>query len=163
DVALINRLDLMTSRDQVVDAERRVRIAERDLLPDLGIEAVGRRASAPDSRHGDDPLEHDTWSLGFVLELPLRPVRERNAPRGAKMALDGARRELSLAEDSAILSVREALRNLRSAEASLSIQEQIVASEEKNAKIAKMRFDNGEISNRDLTDAYSNLADAQNR
>src|SRR6185436_5736448 len=34
DVALVNRLDLMTSRDSVEDAERRLRIGERNLLPD---------------------------------------------------------------------------------------------------------------------------------
>jgi outer membrane protein TolC len=43
------------------------------------------------------------------------------------------------------------------------IQEQIVASEEKNVKIAQLRFERGEIGNRDLTDALTNLADAKDR
>jgi outer membrane protein TolC len=163
DVALLNRLDLMTSRDAVTDAERRLRIAEKNLLPDLNVEAVGTRAARDGSQNVSSPLEHDTYSLGVALELPLDRVRERGAMRAARIELDRSRRDLSLKEDTVILSVRDALRNLRSAESSLKIQEQIAASEEKNAKIANIRFQNGEIGNRDLTDALTNLADAKDR
>jgi outer membrane protein TolC len=163
DVALLNRLDLMTARDTVEDSERRLRIRERDLLPDLGVEAVGRRASDPDSRRVSSPLERDSWSLGVSLELPLDRVRERNALRAARIELDRSRRGLSLLEDSVILDVRDALRTVRSAELSFSIQEQIAASEEKNVRIANIRFQNGEIGNRDLTDALTSLADARDR
>jgi outer membrane protein TolC len=163
DVALLNRLDLMTARDTVEDFERRLRIAERNLLPDLNVEAVGTRSAPAGSSRVDAPLERDTYSLGISLELPLDRVRERGTLRAARIALDRARRDLSLSEDSVILDVRDALRNLRSAESSLKIQEQIAASEEKNAKIANIRFQNGEIGNRDLTDALTNLADARDR
>lgn len=163
DVALTNRLDLMTARDGVDDAERRVRIAERNLLPDLSVDAVGRHAAPPDSRSVDSSLDHDTWSLGLSLELPLDRVRERGALRAARIALDRARRNLATTEDDVILDVRQALRSLRSAEASLAIQVQIAESEEKNVKVARMRFERGEISNRDLTDAMTNLVDARDR
>ena len=163
DVALANRLDLMTSRDTVEDAERRLRIRQRDLLPDLSVEAIGTRAAPAGSSRVGTPLDHDTYSLGLSLELPLDRVRERGALRAGRIELDRARRDLSLTEDSVILDVRDALRNLRSSEASLRIQVQIAASEEKNAKIANIRFQNGEIGNRDLTDALTNLADARDR
>jgi outer membrane protein TolC len=163
DVALLNRLDVMTQRDVVEDAERRLRISEQDLLPDLNVEAVGTRAAPGASRHVDTPLERDTYSLGFALELPLDRVRERGALRAARIALDRVRRDLTNKEDTVILEVREALRNLRSAESSLKIQEQIAESEQKNVNIARMRFESGEISNRDLTDALTSLADAKDR
>jgi outer membrane protein TolC len=163
DVALLNRLDLMTSRDAVSDAERRLRISEQNLLPDLSVEAVGTRAAQDGSQHVSSALEHDTYSIGLALELPLDRVRERGTMRAARIELDRSRRELSLKEDTVILSVRDGLRNFRSAESSLRIQEQIAVSEEKNAKIANIRFQNGEIGNRDLTDALTNLADAKDR
>ncbi len=163
DVALLNRLDLMTARDTVDDAERRVRIAERNLLPDLSVEAVGRSASLDDSRHVDSALARDSYSLGLSLVLPLDRVRERGALRATHIELNRARRNLATTEDNVILDVRQALRSLRSAEASLEIQVQIAASEEKNVKVARMRFERGEISNRDLTDAMTNLVDARDR
>ena len=55
------------------------------------------------------------------------------------------------------------MRDFRSAANSVAIQRQIVTTEEKNAKVAFLRFQNGEISNRDLTDAENNLVDARNR
>ncbi len=164
-VAMLNRLDLMTARDEVTDAERRERIRRQEMLPDLNLEAVGTRSTAEPSRHlrSATPIERDDWSLGLTLDLPLNRVQERGALRAARIALARQRRDLSGLEDTVILEVRQSLRNLRSAVSSLQIQEQIVASEEKNAKVARMRFEEGEISNRDLTDALIALADARDR
>jgi outer membrane protein TolC len=163
DVALTNRLDLMTARDGVLDAERRVRIAERNVLPDVSIEAVSTHAASSGSRDLDHALDHDTYSVGLAVELPLDLVRERGVLRAARIELDRSRRNLSTVEDNIILGVRQSLRRLRSSVASLKIQIEIAASEEKNVKVARMRFENGEISNRDLTDALTNLVDARDR
>jgi len=164
ELALANRLDLMTSRDQLDDADRRERIREQDVLPDLRLELTGARASA-DARGASDllPLRRDSWGAGVVLELPLDRVRERSALRASRIAVETARRDLARTEDNVIVEVRSALRARRSAESSLKIQEQITVSEEKNVKIAKLRFEEGTIGNRDLTDAYTNLTDAQDR
>ena len=164
DTALANRLDLMTARDRVDDSERRERNRERDVLPDLRLELSATRSDAGARSLRDVlPLERDGYGAGLTLELPLDRVRERGALRSARIDVSRARRELTLAEDRVILEVRDALRSLRSAESSLLIQEQITASEEKNVKIARLRFEEGTIGNRDLTDALSNLADAQDR
>ncbi len=163
DVALANRLDLMTDRDLVEDAERRVRIAERDLLPDVTLDAVASRDDLGRRRVGDLRPDRDTYSVGVAVELPFDRVRERGALRRARIDLDRARRSLALDEDNVILQVRQSVRNLKSARNSLAIQEQIVASEEKNAKVTRLRFEQGEIGNRDLTDALNRLADARDR
>ena len=163
DVAILNRLDLMTARDGVADAERRLRIAERGVLPNVTVEGVTTHASPPGSSHVDSGLGHDSYSVGLAVELPLDLVRERGVLRAARIELDRARRNLSKTEDDVILGVRQALRSLRSAVASLKIQVEIAASEEKNVKVARMRFEQGEISNRDLTDAMTNLVDARDR
>ena len=164
EIALANRLDLMTARDQVEDAERREGIREREVMPDLRLELTGSRA-ADGARGVRDlsPLSRDSYGASLSLELPLDRVRERGALRAARIEVSRARRELTLVEDRVVFDVREALRNLRSADSSLKIQEQITASEEKNVKIARLRFEEGTIGNRDLTDAISNLADAQDR
>jgi outer membrane protein TolC len=163
DVALTNRLDLMTAKDGVADAERRVRIAERNILPDVKLEAASTHASPAGSRHVDGDLSHESYSVGLAVELPLDLVHERAALRTARIELDRARRNLSRVEDDVILGVRQSMRSLRSAVASLKIQVEIAASEEKNVKVARMRFEQGEISNRDLTDAMTNLVDARDR
>ncbi len=162
-VALASRLDLMSARDQVDDAERHVRVRERNMLPDLGVEAVRTWRSDPARGVGDLGRDDASYTLGVSLELPLDRVRERGELRRAQIELDRARRGLALAEEQVISDVRDSLRSLRSAENSYSIQERIVASEEKNAKVARLRFEQGEIGNRDLTDALIARADAQDR
>ena len=163
DVALVNRLELMTRRDQVLDAERRLRIREQELLPQLDVEAVHRRASENERRYSDLSYDRDSYSLGLSLELPLDRVRERGNVRRARINLDRARRDLALNEDTILAEARDSLRNLRSAEYSFDIQVKIAASEEKNVKIARLRFEQGRITNLDLTDALTALADAQIR
>lgn len=163
DVALVNRLDLMTARDEVADAERRLRLREQEILPSLELEAVHRRSSDTERHLSDVRADRDDYSVGLALELPLDRVRERGNLRRARIELDRARRSLALLEDQILADVRDSVRNLRSAENSYDIQTRIAASEEKNVRIARLRFENGEISNRDLTDALGNLADAQDR
>ena len=45
---------------------------------------------------------------------------------------------------------------------SLAIQEELIQGQDKNVKIAQLRFERGEISNRDVTEAKEALLDAQN-
>lgn len=164
DTALTNRIELMTARDQVDDAERRLRLREQELLPQLRLVAQRTRSSRPGERLYDTlGLSEDDYSMALELELPLDRVRERSALRAARVELSRNRRAQAELEDQVILSVRESLRDFRSSANSLAIQRQIVISEEKNTKVARLRFENGEIGNRDLTDAQNNLVDAQDR
>jgi outer membrane protein TolC len=164
EIALRNRIELMTARDQVDDAERRLRIRTQELLPQLRLVAERTRASRTGDRHLDSlAFGEDDYSAALELELPLDRVRERSALRAARVELSRNRRAQAELEDQVILSVRESLRDYRSSANSLAIQRQIVTSEEKNSKVARLRFENGEIGNRDLTDAQNNLVDAQDR
>lgn len=164
ETALANRLELMTARDQLLDAERRLRIRRQEVLPQLDLEAVyDRRDDGTDTRASGLQYGDDQYSVGLSLELPLDRVRERSSLRRARIELRRSRRALTLAEDQILLDVRDAQRDFSSAQSSLRIQQEIVTSEERNVKIARLRFANGEIGNRDLTDALTNLADAQDR
>jgi outer membrane protein TolC len=161
-VALHNRLELMTTRNEVEDARRRLRIREQELLPELDAIASMTR-SGQDRRVRDVEVDEDRYRLGVELDLPLDRVRERGAVRTARIELRRRRRALALLEDQVMLEVRDSLRGLRSADNSHRIQKEIVKSERKNARIAQMRFENGEIGIQDLTDALSSLADAEDR
>lgn len=163
EIAVHNRLDLMTARDQVDDAERRVRIRRQDLLPQVDLVANHTRNSDTERHAGSLGFDRDSFTVGVEVDLPLDRVRERGALRSAMLDLQQSRRDLAATEDRVMLDVRDSVRNYRSAVSSLAIQEQIVVSEEKNTRVAYMRFENGEISNRDVTDAQNSLTDAQDR
>jgi outer membrane protein TolC len=160
--ALANRLDLRTSVGRVEDSERGMRIARRELLPDLGLTA-GYTATFPRDRAflHQEPMSH-AYDVGIELEIPLDRMNERNAYRRSLIALARQKRRHRLAEDDVILEVREAIRRLERLEASLTIQERALESESQRVEIAKIQLEEGKVGNRDLVEAEESLLDVKN-
>ena len=162
DAALNNRIDLLTARDVLEDAERGVRIVKDRLLPDLDLSA-GYTVRTPSSREfGREGFKDENYTLGLTLEIPLERTRERNDFRRALIDLDRARRTHQLATDNVILSVRSSLRRLRRAGSSLTIREQEVEAAERELRAAQYRFEEGEADNRNVSDAQNALLRSRN-
>ena len=105
---------------------------------------ASRTRGAQTDRHiGGLGFHEDSFSVGIEAELPFDRIRERGALRSARIALQRARRNQSEFEDTVILEVRSAIRQYRSAVSSFAIQKRIVESEEKNARVASLRFEEG--------------------
>lgn len=162
EAALSNRYDLANARDRLEDAERGLRIARRNLLPDLALEASWRATSGERTGWLHDPTRGQASSLGLVLDLPLQQTLERNAYRTSEIALEKQRRDYERFRDDVVVEVRETLRRLRQAAVSLEIQTRIIALEEKRSEKAQLDFEAGTIGNRDLIEAQQSLLDAKN-
>jgi outer membrane protein TolC len=161
DVALVNRLDYLTEKERLEDAERAVRVARNALLPDLDLE-LSYNTSSSTERLGIERFDDDRYRIGVSLGLPLDRLLQRNGYRSAEIALDRARRDFDLFHDNLILDIRRAFRDLERRRQSLLIQEELIDSERKNVEIADLRFRQGQIPNRDVVEAQENLLDAQN-
>ena len=158
--ALHNRLDLRTSEDRVADAERAVRNARNGLLPDLELTAS---LGASASRTGGDSSGYESeHAVGFSLSLPLDQVAERNAYKSAILALQRRQRLHSLARDNVKLEVMNTYRRLRRLENSVRIQTANVELAERRVKNAELRFEAGELGNRDVVEAQSAKLSAEN-
>ena len=174
EVALENRLDYLNEVQRVEDVERAVRIARNGLRPDLDLDlayGLGTAGGSVDSETGgfggvesfdDQNLDRDDYSMALSLGLPLDRLQERNALRSAEILLIQARRALEQFRDNLIVGIERAFRELRRREQSLAIQRQLIEDQEKNAKIAALRFEQGDFSNRDLVEAETALLDARN-
>jgi outer membrane protein TolC len=159
--ARANRLDLITQRQQVEDVERALHIAENGLLPDLSL-----TASFGAGGLGDD-LGHaapDEWnsSVGLAMEIPLQRKPQRNAYRSALISLEQARRGLQLAEDRLELDTRDALRQLRSIEERIALQEAQIEDERRAVTVMEIRYESGDVDNRELLEARQALVNARN-
>jgi len=160
--ALNNRVDLITSRDRVEDAERRLRISANQLLPDLDLSGTFRNDTGDTTSIRQVFFGNHQWTLGLTLDLPFERTSERNAVRRSMIDLDRSRRSLTLAEDNVILQVRDSYRTLRRTETSLDIRQQEVAAAEKEAEAAQIRFEAGEMDNLAVTDAQNAVLRAHN-
>jgi outer membrane protein TolC len=160
DIAMQLRLDLQTVRDQVDDAQRAVKNATNNMLPDLNLSASTGLPSNPRSfepRYGN--LDYST---SLKLDWPLDRVAEKNALRVAQVNLDRARRGVESTESQVAADVRSAIRAVRQQQVTLAIQKSNIDLAEKRKAFADIQFRDGKIDNRDYLDAETALLDAQN-
>ncbi|GMU24387.1 MAG: hypothetical protein AMXMBFR13_44610 [Phycisphaerae bacterium] len=165
DVGLKYRLDLLNDFDRIGDAQRGVRIAENNLLPDLAATSSVLMNTDPD-RLGTFKYdgERTVWNVGLTLELPLNRQAERNALRRSHLVKAQVERDYEQARDLVILQVRRAMRRVIQQKNSLEIQamNRDLALERREQFLVLLRT-TGEISNRDLVEAENALLSARNR
>lgn len=162
-VAIAARLDLYNVRDEVEDAQRRIKVAANALQPDLDLVLSG----AVDSEPGADTFnrldfQRARWSAGFDLDLPLDRKAERNAYRASLIEFDRSIREHSLAEDNVKLDVREAWRSLDQAKRNYENRKLALALAERRVEEQNLRAEIGEATALDQVDAQNDLINAQN-
>lgn len=163
-VALKYRLDLLNTYDQIDDAARGVAIAENNLLPDLNAAGSVTMNTDP-SRLGvlNYNTERTTWRGFLNLGLPLDRKLERNALRSALVLKRRAERSYEEARDTVRLQVRRALRRVAQEQSSLEIALLSRDLAVQRRRSARLLFDRGEVSNREIVEAEGILLAARNR
>lgn len=161
-VAFAARLDLDTERDRLEDAGRIVEVAANSLLPDVDLVAGASVRTAGDDNFQRLDFRRANWNAGLDVDLPLNRKAERNAYRGALIALERSRRDLSLAEDSIALDVRSAWRNLESARRNYLVAEKSVELNLRRVEEQELLAELGRGSALDQVDAQNNLTESQN-
>lgn len=156
-MAMAYRLDLQTRRDQLDDAQRQLRIARNDLLPDLNL---GGTVLIPTddrrNRAGLDFSPGDTsFEAGITFGLPLDREIERIGVRQAQINLERSLRSYDEFRDSVAVDVRSSVRNIERALFSLQIQNENVRVAETNQEAIEAAPDRATA--RDRSEAVDNL------
>jgi len=162
EIAIRNRLDLMTAADKLLDAERKVRVALNELKP--GLDLVLK--SSTDTSSGVKPVDLEfsdsQYTAGLDLELPLDRKSERNEYRKSIIELQKTERNYQELRDRITLDVRGSWRSFHRAQSSYEIQKNSVALAERRVESTTMLLDEGRASTRDMLDARESLLVAQN-
>ncbi|HEY8506085.1 MAG TPA: TolC family protein, partial [Gemmataceae bacterium] len=150
-VALSNRLDLMNSRAQLVDAWRQIAVQANSLLGVLDVRYnLESRTPQGLNRPLDFSGSRTRHQLTFNGELPLVRRAERNNYRASLIAYQRQRRVLQATEDFILRDIRGELRQLRVLAETYRIQQRAVevaylsletAFEEFDAPRTEQRFD----------------------
>ncbi|HMO03313.1 MAG TPA: TolC family protein [Kiritimatiellia bacterium] len=160
-LAVSNRLDLMTARDRVEDARRRVANARNAYLPEVNAFGSSEWTADEADSLGDQTFGND-WRAGVTAEIPFDRRDRRDAIRRAELDREAAERRYAEQFDVILLEVRESYSRLRSLTVSVDIQLKNIEIAEKRAKNALLQFRNGTLSNRDVVEAANQLLDARN-
>jgi outer membrane protein TolC len=161
-VALANRLDVQTRRDQLEDSERQLHLQRQSFLPELNLVASAGLAGSANSLSKVSP---DQWSrsAGLSLNIPLQQINERNAWRAAEIALDQQKRDWDLFLDDTRNSLQADLRNLKTIEERIVLDEQSIGDEQLNVERLEAQLSNGDVSSRDLLESRQALVLGQNQ
>jgi outer membrane protein TolC len=165
-LALDHRLDLLTNRGQVFDAQRQVVVAANALQ--AGIDLVGTATvRSPNNRSSDiariglDPRV-GLYTAGVVVDLPWERTAERNVYRESYVRLEKVVRGVQELEDQVKLDIRDALGRLREARESFRIQALAVKLAQRRVDSTNLFLQAGRAEIRDLLDAQASLVTAQN-
>lgn len=162
-IALVTRPDLATADDEVVDAERRIKVAKNGLLPGLDVSLDYNAVSDPDDTTPAINWDRRRWAGGVDVDLPLDRKAERNIYRSALVLADRAKRNQELSYDRAKLQIFDAWRDLEQASRNFEIAEQGVDLANRRLEEQLLLADLGKGEARDLIDAQNDLVNAQNQ
>lgn len=161
-IAVNTRLDLLTSREQVEDARRKIPVAKNNLLPQIdAVAAGGFSASGTNGFVWPDP-KFNQWSAGLNIDLGLDRKAQRNDFRRTLIAAEQVTRRYALAVDNVRLQVATNWRGLEQAKRNFENAELGVTLAERRVEEQELRMQLGRGQTRDLLDAQADLNNARN-
>lgn len=160
-LSLERRLDLVTVRDRLIDAERRVAVAEDALRNGLDLEA-----SVGSTSQEGKPLSFRSstspWSLGLDLDLSIDRLPERNIYRRSLLDRDSAVRSEEELSDTVLADMRDNLRQTRSTAERYQLQLISVTLAERRVRSSEMKQELGRTDTRTVLESRRSLLSAQN-
>ena len=154
-LALASRMDYMTVRDKLDDAERQVKLAQNFLKPSVDLTANASLASDPSRNWSLPDPQRYSWNAGLAVDPGLDRTSERNSYRAALIARNSAARTLEQEEDQIKLQVRNSWRTLDQAKRSYEISEVSVRLAERRVEEQGILAEWGRSKAKDQVDAQN--------
>jgi outer membrane protein TolC len=162
-LALASRLNYMTIKDQVEDAERKVKVAQNFLKPQVDLFANASLVSDPAKNYSLPDPQRYAWNAGLNVDPGLDRTSERNSYRAALIARNRAARTLEEQEDQIKLQVRDSWRTLDQAKRNYEISEVGVHIAERRVEEQGLLAEWGRSKAQDQVDAQNALIDSKNQ
>ena len=162
EAAKLFRLDLANGADRLIDSERKIKVAENNLLADVSLIGSANVGSRDDNNAASYNLAGGDYSVGLKIDLPLDRKAERNAYRRTLLNYQQNKRNYEELSDSVELSVIDANRRLIEAAKRFDIQQLSLELAKARVESTDMLVRAGRAASRDLLDAQDSLLSAQN-
>ena len=111
------------------------------------------RTPATTARMTDASLNTWTASVGLNLEIPVDRKAERNAYRSALLTLGQAKRNFDQRLAEIERDILAQLRELTQIEKRIDLQTEQIKQEQRAVAVTRIRYESGDVDNRDLLDA----------
>ncbi len=155
------RLDLANVSDRIVDAQRKVVVAEDQLRAELNIVGNAGLTSAKNADWTRLQARDNQYGLGLELDLPFDRMLEATEYRKAQIALNQRKREYEQHSSEITLAIREAYRRLVESAERHKIQTEALELAQKRHKDTTILLKHKRVSTRRVLQAQSDLLEAQ--
>lgn len=157
--AYANRPELRQADNNIVIAQKLIKLAGSSLKPTLGLVGSAGYGGPSAVTSGG---QHETFSLSAVLGVPLSDGgTARSRERAARIDLETQSVTRSQLRSNVELEVRQALSNVSTAQARITATTQGVAQAQEAVRLSQVRYQNGIGTLLDVTNAQANLAQAR--
>ena len=169
-LAFSNRLDFVSRRDEVEDAQRKLLVAEDNLRAEVTLGASAANFAdtvGPTSRrngvdHGRLHPREATLNPVLTIDLPIERRRERNAYRNALIAVEDAVRAYQAAEDELKSTIRSDMRAMSQTKDNLRIQYMAMNLAERRVRNQEILLQAGRADMTVMLEAQDSLVSAKN-
>jgi outer membrane protein len=161
EIALKNRVELEEARDQIREAERRSRVYEHKLLPQLNVVMNYERYGATDDFSESMSLDEDRWSINLVSTTDWARTAEKAAFKQSILDIRTTRLDMERRHDEITREVRRQLEALRRAEERIRIRKEQITQAEGKLALARIKFNYGMANNFDVIEAETELQQAR--
>jgi len=163
ETALVQRLDLANSMDEVDDAARKVELAAEGLGVQLNLVGSLDVGSLEKTKFTRLQFHEGIYSLGGQADLPLDRKSQRNAYREWLITFTQRQRAYENQVDEVKLDVRRAYRKLQEEAESYRTQQKSLELAENRVESTRLFWELGRAQTRDLLESQDALLEAQNR
>jgi outer membrane protein TolC len=153
---------LLNAVDEFEDSKRQIRLAADRFKPRLDLTGQANLASDAPTDLTKFDIDNLSYSGGFILQLPLETLPQRNAYRLTLIRFEQAIRSLGLALDSFKQRIDGSLRTLEQQRLNILSRQTALKSAERRLASSTILFQAGRREIRDVREAQDNLIGAQN-
>lgn len=161
-IAMVARLDHYNELEHVEDVERRLKLAEDGILPDISLSLQASVNGRGATQFEQLDFKHYTWGVGLAFDPKIDRRAFRNEYRTALINVDAAQRRLEQFEDNVKLQVRRSWRAREQARFTYGIKKSSLKLSERRVLEQSIKFEEGMGDVLDRINAQDDLTDARN-
>jgi outer membrane protein TolC len=161
-LAIDRHATILNAIDQFEDSKRQIRLAADRFKPRLDLTGQASLASDAPTDLTEFDIDNLTYSGGFIFEIPLETLPQRNAYRQTLIRFEQAIRALGLTLDSFKQRIDGNLRTLEQQRLNILSRQAALTSAERRLASSTILFQAGRREIRDVREAQDNLIEAQN-
>lgn len=162
-IALANRLDLQSRAADRADADRQVRFARNQLLPQVDVNFALTRRETSNSFARSFGFDGFQFATFFTIAMPVDRTAQQIDYQNALIDRDRRAREISTLERQIEDDVKRAIRERDRLLRGVTAAETSVAISKKEVEVAQLRYERGLSNNLDVVSAESSLLMAESR